>query len=179
MEIIGQKQKVSISDYIEYLRGKGYSRERLTIDENSEIVSINSLEKGAIGAVVNIRCPCQHKIVIAGRTQLPDKAHALASRLADIDNIEIAPDTRIRILKEKVSRSITVIGTVFYKDLTMTEYLKIPPNETKLYEKFYRFNDNIELNGNEYLKIYVINPDISIDAKSVKLSLDIDFWEEE
>lgn len=181
MNIMNQKQKISMpeySEYVQYLRDQGYSREQLNIDENSEIVSIRSLAKGSIGTVIDIRCPCGHKMIITGRTQLPE-GHALALRFADIDNIEIAPDTRIKILKEKISQEITIVESMFYKDITTTEYLKTPPNKTKPYEKFYRFNRGIEINGEEHLKIDVINPDIVIDAKNVKLSLDIDFWEEE
>lgn len=185
MKIIDKKQKMSTSNYAKYLlytqhlRDQGYIRKQLNIDENSEIVSIRSLEKGSVRTVIDIRCPSRYKMVIAGRTQLSDKAHALTLILADRDNIEIAPDTRIRILKEKVSTAITVTETMFYKDLTVTEYLKIPPNETKPYDKFYRFYGGIETNGGEHLKIDVISPDIVIDAKNVKLSLDIDLWEGE
>lgn len=179
MKIIGQKQKKSMSEYVQYLRDQGYSRDQLTIDENSEIVSINSLEKGSVGTVICVRCPCGYKMIIVGRAQLSDKVHALALRLADRDNIEIVPDTRIRILKEKVSSAITIVETVFYKDLTMTEYLKTPPNKIKPYENFYRFGDSIELNGNEHLNIYVVNPDMAIDAKNTKLKLNFDLWEEE
>jgi len=184
MEIIGNRQ-IPTYEYAQYLIDQGYIREQLTIDENSEIVSISSLEKGSVGNVIAIRCPCGYKIIIIGRTQLQDKVHAIALRLANRDNIEVAPDTRIRILKEKVSHTITVIDTMFYKDLTMTKYLKILPDKTKLHEKcdiakaVYRFNDSIEINGGEYLMIKVINPDITIDAKNVKLYLDIDLWEEE
>lgn len=185
MKIIDKKQKMSTpnyakyAEYVQHLKDQGYIREQLNIDENSEIVSIRSLEKGSVGTVICIRCPSRYKMVIAGRTQLSDKAHALALRLVDRDNIEIVPDTRIRILKERVSTAITVIETMFYKDLTMTEYLKTSPNETKPYEKFYRFYGGIETNGGEHLNIDVISPDIVIDVKNVKLSLDIDLWEEE
>ncbi len=183
MKIIDKKQEISMSDYAKYvqyvqcLRDQEYIIEQLNIDENSEIVDIRSPEKGYTGTVIDIRCPSIYKMVIAGRTQLSDKAHALALRLADRDNIEIAPDTRIRILKEKVSTAVTVVETMFYKDLTMTEYLKVPPNGAKPYEKFYRFNGGIEINGGQHLKIDIINPDIVIDTKNVKLSLDIDLWE--
>lgn len=182
MKIIDQKQKISMVDYTEYVQyliDQGYSREQLNIDENSEIVSTKSLAKDAIGTVVDIRCPCRYKMIIAGRSQLSDKAHALALRLADRDNIEIAPDTRIRILKERISQEITIVGTMLYKDLTITEYLKIPPDKIKPYEKFYRFDRGIEINSEEHLRIDVINPNIVIDARNIKLSLDIDFWEEE
>lgn len=182
MKVIGQKQKISMpdySEYIKYLTSLGYNREQLNIDESSEIVSIKSLAEGTIGNIIDIRCPSRYKIIIAGRSQLPEEAHPLAIRFADRENVEISPDTRIRILKEKVSNTITVVGTMFYKDLTATQYLKTPPDSIKPYENFYRFNENIEINGEEHLKIDVLNPDIGIDAKNVKLSLDMDLWEGE
>jgi hypothetical protein len=192
---------INYTEYIKYLTSLGYNREQLNIDESSEIVSIKSLAKGTTGNIIDIRCPSRYKIIIAGRNQLPEEAHPpdlfsakakslnqlelistdhkLAIRFADRENVEIYPDTRIRILKEKVSNAITVVGTMFYKDLTATQYLKTPPNDTKPYENFYRFNENIEINGEEHLKIDVVNPDIGIDAKNVKLSLDMDLWEGE
>jgi hypothetical protein len=186
MKII-DKQKMPIPEYEQYLIDHGYSREQLTIDENSEIVSVSSLEKGSAGTIVSIRCPSGYKIIIIGRS-LKDKAHTIALRLANDNEIggdEVAPDTRIRILKYKVSDARTVIDTMFYKDLTKTEYLKIIPNKTKINEKcditaksVYRFNDSIEINGNERLEIEAINPDIAIDAKNVMLELDIDLLEE-
>ncbi len=193
MKVIDQKQKISMSDYseyIKYLTSLGYNREQLNIDESSEIVSIKSLAKGTTGNIIDIRCPSRYKIIIAGRNQLPEEVHPpdlfsakadhkLAIRFADRENVEISPDIRIRILKEKVSNAITVVGTMFYKDLTTTQYLKTPPDGIKPYENFYRFNENIEINGEEHLKIDVVNPDIGIDAKNVKLSLDMDLFEEE
>lgn len=178
-------QKTSIIDYVQYLIDQGYTRDQLTIDENSEIVSINSIEKGSVGTAIDIRCPCRYKMIITGRAHLPYKTYVLALRLANRDNIEVAPDARIRILKKRTSEAITVIDTMFYKDLTTTKYLKIHPNKTELHEKcdiakaVYKFNDSIEINGEEHLTIDVINPDITIDAKNIKLYLDIDLLEEE
>lgn len=178
-----QKKKnlinINYTEYIKYLTNLGYNREHLNIDESSEIVSIKSLAKGTTGNIIDIRCPSRYKIIIAGRGQLPEEEHFLAIKFVDRENVEISPDTRIRILKEKLSNAITVVGTMFYKDLTTTQYLKNPPDDIKPYENFYRFNENIEINGEEHLKIDVVNPDIGIDAKNVKLSLDIDLWEEE
>lgn len=183
-------KKISTVDYIEYIKyliDQGYSREQLTIDETSEIVDTRSLAKGVTGTVIDIRCPCRYKMIIAGREQLSEDAHALVIRLADEDNVEIAPDIRIKILKEKVSNAIKTVGTMFYKDLTITEYLKTTNTDvsvdttlkSKSYHKFYRFNEGIEINGEEHLKIDVINPNIGIDSAHVKLGLDIDLWEEE
>lgn len=166
-------------EYAKYLRDLGYNREPINIDENSEIVTIKELAKNSIGTVIDIRCPYRYKLLLAKRSQLLDNEYALVLRMANKDNIEMSPDIRIRILKEKISGEITNIDTIFYKDLTITEYLKTPPDTIKSYDKFYRFNTNIELNREEHLTIGAMYPDINIDVKNVKLSLDIDLWEEE
>lgn len=186
MKKIRAQPNIDYTQYIEYLKNKGYSLEEIVLDENSEIVTTQSLEKGKIGTVVDIRCPSRYKVVIAGKEQLPDIkiAHALVVRFANSNGEEIAPDTRIKIIKEKVSQALTTVASMFYKDITITEYLKNssetkPDDKCKTYEKFYRFNTGIEINGDEHLKINVLNPDINIDSKNVKLSLDIDLLEEE
>lgn len=166
-------------EYLQYLKNDGYNNEEINIDENSEVVTTRSLSKGTIGTVIDIRCPCRYKIIIAGREQFPEHTHTLAARLADRDNVEIAPDTRIKITKEKVSQAIIMVGYFFYKDISITEFLKDPPNETKKHDKFFRFNNSVELNGNEHLQICVINSDINIDASHINLSLDIGLLEQE
>jgi len=166
-------------EYTQYLKNKGYNNEEINIDEHSKIVTTRSLAKNTMGTVIDIRCPCGYKISIAGREQSPENAHTLAVMLADMENIEIAPDTRIRIVKEKTSESITVIGYFFYKDISVVEFLKDPPNKTKEHDKFFRFNNLIEMNGEEHLQIIAAYPDIDIDATHINLSLDIDLWEQE
>ena len=181
-----QKGKLSgvYTDYIKYLLNKGYIREQINLDETSEIVTTYSLAKGAIGPVLDIRCPSRYKIIIVGKNQLPEdtdtnSAHALRVRFADSNNDEVAPDTRIKIMKERISEAITAVGAMLYKDITITDYQKEPPNKMKSDDKWYKFDQGIEINGEEHLRIYAINPDICIDAKNVKLGLDIDLWEEE
>lgn len=165
--------------YVQHLKNEGYSREQINIDERSEVITTRSLAKDTVGTVINIRCPCRYIISIAGREQFPEHTHTLTVRLANRDNVEIAPDTRIKIIKEKVSLAMLVIDYVFYKDISITEFMKDSQNETKKCDKLFRFNNSIELNGNEHLQIYAINPDIDIDANHINLSLDIDLWEQE
>lgn len=181
-----QKEKaLSIyTDYIKYLLDKGYTRENINLDETSEIVTTFSLAKGAIGPVLDIRCPSRYKIIIVGKNQLPEDAdvrnvHALIVRFADSNNDEVTPYTRIKISKERISGDITTIATMLYKDITITDYQKKLPNKIKSDDKWYTFDQGIELNGEEHIKIHAIDPNIEIDAKNVKLSLDIDLWEGE
>ena len=166
-------------------KDKGYTLEQLCLDETmSEIVNTFSLAKGAIGAVLDIRCPSRYKIFILGKNQLSEDtdintAHALKVIFKDSNNDEIAPDNRIRIKKVKPSEAIIMVANMFYKDITITDYQKEPPHKIKSDDKWYRFDQSILVNGDEHLQIEVINPNIAIDAKNIRLSLDIDFWEEE
>lgn len=172
-------------EYIRFMESKGYTRERLHIDETSEIVTINNLEKNCIGKVIDIRCPSRYKIFILGRNQLPKNTqpdttalHTLALTFTDAENNEISPDSRIKVIKEKPSLEIMMCATMLYKDVTRTEYSKIPPNGTKQDSKLYRFNNSIQMNGEDHLSIEVIRPDLDIDSSNIKLYLDIDLWEE-
>ncbi len=174
-----------------YFKNEGYSVQQLCIDEKSEIVTTFDLAKNTIGPVVDIRCPSRYKIFILGKDQLPEDAdinttYALKVRFTDSNNEEVAPFTRIRIKTVKLSEAITNVANMFYKDITITDYQKELPHKIKSVDKHditakavYKFNQSILVNGAEHLNIEAINPDKTIDAKNVKLSLDIDLLEEE
>lgn len=185
-------QKTSIIDmnhknYLEYLGNRGYNREQIYIDETyTDIITTKNLAKDAIGTVIDIRCPSRYKMVVIGSSRLPERydienANSLMIRLANSENVEINPDIRIKIFKEKVYEEITLIDTMFYKDISATDYIKTSQNKTKSVEreKRYIFGKGIELNGEEHLKIDVIRPNTYIDTKNIKLSLDLDLWEQE
>ncbi len=179
-----EMSNIKYADIQKHFKDEGYTLEQLCVDETSEIVTTFSLDKGAIGRVLDIRCPSRYKIFILGKDQLPEDAdintaHALRVRFADSNNDEIAPDTRIRIKRVKPSEAIMMVANMFYKDITITDYQKEHPHKTKSDDKWYRFNQSIFANGAEHLDIEVISPDKNIDAKNVKLALDIDFWEGE
>lgn len=172
-------------EYIRFMESKGYRRERLSIDETSEIVTVHDLAKGAVGKVISIRCPTRYKIFILGRNQSPKNPssktidlHLLALRLTDSEGNEISPDSRIRITKEKPSLETMLCATMLYKDVTRTEYSKIHPDRTKSDSKLYIFNNGIQMNGEDRLNIEVVQPDIDINHLGTKLDLDIDLWEE-
>jgi hypothetical protein len=175
-------------EYIRFMEGKGYKMERLHIDEKSEIVTLYDLKKDFSGKVVNIRCPSRYKIFILGRNQLKQSPkdpfsdatvlHTLALRLTDLNGNEISPDSRIKITKEKPSFDTTMCATMLYKDVTKTEYSKILPNRIKSDDKLYRFNNGIQMNGEDHLSIYVSQSNLDISHSNTKLDLDIDLWEE-
>lgn len=172
-------------EYAKFMENKGYIRELLHIDETSEIVTVFDLANECVGKVIDIRCPSRYKIFILGRNQLPKdpspgttRIHTLSLRLTDSDNNEISPDSRIRIIKERPSLETMLCATMLYKDISRTEYSKIPPNRTKKDSKLYKFNNGIQLNGEEHLYIEVVLPNLTINHLGTRLDLDIDLWEE-
>jgi hypothetical protein len=179
-EIFGNMDNL---EYVRFMEKKGYEMERLHIDETSEIVTVCDLEKDHYGKVIDIRCPSRYKIFILGRQQLPKNAspdiiHTLAIRLADSNGNEIPPDSRIRITKDKPDLSTAVCAYALYKDVSKTEYSKILPNSTKPTSKLYKFNNIVQLNGEDHLSIYANQPDLDISRSNTRLDLDIDLWEE-
>lgn len=178
---------VDYKEYIEYMINRGYSRDHLYIDETyTDIVTMLSLEKGAAGTAIDIRCPPSYKLIIIGTSQIEeyraDITGFLTVRLANTENMEIDPDVRIRIFKEKTSLAITLIDTMFYKDLSATEYTKTHNNngdsKTRPLEEYYVFDKGIEMNGGEHLKIGLLS-NLDIDASKTRLLLGIDLWEQE
>lgn len=183
-------QKASITSrdykaYIEYMRNRGYGREQICIDETyTDIITTKSLAKGCTGTVIDIRCPSRYKMAVIGSSQLSeeddeDNVSSLMIRLANTTGIEIDPDVRIKIIKEKVSQAVNLVDTMFYKDISSKEYIKTPKINTKPFSIQYKFSRGIEINGDEHLKIDVITPNIDIDCNNVKLFLSIDLWEQE
>lgn len=191
MEMINLQRKDMLenmdnTEYIRFMQSKGYIREQIHIDEKSEIVTIRDLGKGSIGKVIDIRCPTRYKIFILGRNQLPKNIlsdttylHSLALRFVDSDDNEISPDSRIKIIKEKPSLETMMYATMLYKDVTRTEYSKIPPNRTKSDKKLYKFDNSIQMNGEDHLNIEVIQPNLNINQLGTRFYLDIDLWEEQ
>lgn len=175
-------------EYIRFMESKGYKMERLHIDETSEIVTLYDLAKDSYGKVIDVRCPSRYKIFILGRNQLNQLPkdhssdttglHTLALRFADLNGNEIAPDSRIKIIKEKPSLETMICATMLYKDVAKTEYSKVLPNRIKSDDKLYRFDNSIQMNGEDHLSIYISQSNLGIGRSNTRLDLDIDLWEE-
>ncbi len=171
-----------IKDYIrysEYLEDRNYIRESITLHENlSKIVSINNLKAGNEGIVLDILCPPGNIISIPGIKSFPENYDIENIRpfeliLANSNNIEIDPGTKVKILKNKILRKPEEICETSYKDINHIDYSE-SPNKFKIYSNFYRFENGIELKGEDHLKIHVINPNVDIDI--VKFNLGTNFW---
>lgn len=165
--------------YIQYLDSHNYVKESITIYENlSTLVTINSLKANNEGIVLDIMCPPGRIISISGIKSYPEnynieKIPPFEIKFTNSNGEEIDPETKIKILKNKILRKSEDICNISYKDISMTNYSK-SQNRFKAYTELYRFEYGIELKGEDHLKIYVINP--NIDIKNVKFNLGTDLW---
>lgn len=181
-------EKPDYTSYVDYLEARGWSREQLTLDElNTNIVQLFGVAAGATGSVIEVRAPAGQKISVMGTQQIPRgadarTAHALRIRLAGTGDAEIPIFTKIRITKEKTSEAIVQLARVFYADVNLTKQTGASGATQKTDLEWYRFKQGVELNGEQRLKIIVINTETSaaaIDPDHIKFALDLDLWTRE
>ena len=170
-----------INDYVKYiqhLEKNNWTRESVTIYENlSSIVTINNLKANNEGTVLDIVCPTGRMVGIPGIKSFPEgysieRIRPFELRLTNLHGEEIDPNTKIKILKNKILRKPAEIYEISYKDISMTNYSE-SPNQFKNYSEVYKFDQSIELKGEDHLKIYVINPNIDIEIIKFNLGVDL------
>ncbi len=182
--------KPDYTSYVDYLESRGWRREQLTLDElNTNLVTLFGLAAAATGVVIDIRAPAGQKISIMGTQQIPRgadarSAHAFRIRLANTADLEIDPYVKVRVTKEKTSEAVVQLARVFYADINLTKQQGAAggPASTALQKtdlEWYRFKQGVELNGEQHLRTYVINPNIAVDSSHIKFALDLDLWTRE
>lgn len=173
------------NEYVAYLEGMGWTRSQITLDEHhNRIVTVDNASRNSNGRVIDVRCPIGQKISIMGMQQVPTGAdariaHSFRARLADEEDNEIPYDTLIRITKEKVSEEIIQIARLFYADINLTTIPNLDSPDVLSYktdDQWHRFGQGIELNGQERLKLYVIDCESNIIARNCRFVLDCDIW---
>lgn len=178
------RERATYYDFIRYMQDLGWNREQLTIDEHNEnFVSIRNINAGEVGHIVEVRAPVGNIISIIGTQQIPRtlrdnifahlQPHRLIIRIADIQDVEIAPDTDIEIIKESITRQTICINRLHYGYISPTKnnlYTLIQRRDSE----HYAFREGILLHHYENLKVNIINPDR--DIKNVKFELDLDLW---
>lgn len=159
-------------EYVHYLSSNGWQREQLTIDQyNTHVITTWNLNVGSTGQVVDARCPTGMKMSIMGMRQVPRGADAriaysLGLYVADDDGEEISDHTKIRITKMRSSEFVIQLARVYYQDIKMTQDG----------EATYRFHQGIELNGEDYLMLYIIESPKNIRSENVKFKMNADLW---
>lgn len=175
------------SAYVDYLQSRGWTREQITLDElNTNLVTLFGLAAGATGTVIDIRAPAGQKISIMGTQQVvrgadARTAHALRIRLANTADVEVPIFSKVRIIKEKTSEAIVQLARIFYADVNLTKQVGASVTQ-KTDLEWYRFKQGVELNGEQHLKIILINTEllaIDVDPGHIKFALDLDLWTRE
>jgi len=162
-------------DYVDHLSGRGWHRELLVIDENNtNIVTTSGVSENTTGTIVGVRCPAGMKMSIMGTQQIPRGADTRVAYLFGLyitdDNGEEIPDeTKIRITKLKPSEDVIQLARIFYQDIKMIRH-------GEDFDASYRFRRGIELNGQDYLNVYVINSPKNIPLENIKFKIEADLW---
>jgi len=162
--------------YIEYLERNEWTRESIKIHEYlSALVTTSTLKVGNEGIVIDILCPPGRIMSIIGKNSpySIENVHPFELKLASSDGVEIDPNTEIKFFKDKIFKKRIEICGVTYRDVSMLNYFDTP-NVFKRYGELYRFDQGVELKGEDHLRIYAINPDIDINI--IKFNLSIDLW---
>lgn len=196
---MGIATKSRYDEYVDYLESKGWRREQLSVDElNTNIVTLQAVGANSTNWAIDIRSPAGQKITIQGAQQISGgadarSAHALRIRFADSAENELAFNTKIRITKEKSSEAVVQLARVFYADVNLTKQAGAANTATVTYKsdpEWYRFKQGVELNGEQRLRIYIINTLGTIAATqaavpanmptaNTRFSLDCDLWSKE
>lgn len=169
--------------YCKYLIDRGYTVENVSFDElSTNYVSLHGLVAGFDGTIIEIAAPRGQKISIMGTQQLKREqdareAYTLMVRLADKDDSDIPPFTKIRITKiSTTTESITNLARVFYADINM---IKSNSGKLKSENELYRFKSGFIIDGGQYFRIDVLNNYIGskdIDSEYIKFALQADIW---
>ena len=166
------------SKYIEYREKNEFTSESIKIHEYlSALVTTNSLGVHNEGVAIDITCPAGRIMSIIGKDSLPtgykESPHPFELKFANSNGVEIDPDTDIRIFKDTVFKKKTEICELKYRDVGMLNYSDTP-NLFKKYSDLYRFDQGVELKGEDHLRMSVINPNVDINI--VKFNLGADLW---
>jgi hypothetical protein len=180
-------------EYMDRLLERGYHRQLITIDQNSEdFVTVYGVSKGNSSKIASIRCPNGKIMSIMGIEQVPqgedfldtdldnldnldtdldnldthsDLAYPFGLKIIDKDGKEIPDDTKIRIVKDEPSVTLLQLEKLSYSDIKM-----------KNGEAMHRLKKNVEFRGGEYLIIHIINFQSDIRSENIQLKMKADIW---
>lgn len=176
---------VGYDAFVHYMEQQGWRREQIRIDENdTNLVTTNSLSAECSGAIVDIRCPAGNMMTIMGTSQIPaganpEMAYTLSLCVTGRDGKEISGNNKIRITKIKPTEEVIQLVRIFYADLSITRFRLDNERENiqkKTHNELYRWRQGIALYGEDHLTIDVINSYSYISSRNIKVNVDFDLW---
>jgi hypothetical protein len=175
-QIMQYKDEISYNLICDTLEKEGWIKEIIFINEKAKYVaSLISAKPGETTLVADIKCPKDQKILIRGTKNGDIKnfkdAYSIKLTLMDSLKNEISQFTKIRITKERTIEGISQIRC-FYADISKHDN-----------DHLYRPKQNILLQGEEHLFIYVIGeniglklPDVAIDSNHISFNIKTDIF---
>lgn len=161
----------------DFLKKDGWIKEITFINEKMKYTTfLCSAKSGETTLVIDIKCPTNQKILIRGMKNgdINNFKDAYSIRLTLMDSLqnEISQFTKIRITKEKTKEGMPPPVRCFYADISKSDNGHL-----------YRPKENILLQGEEHLFVYVIGenigqklPDKAIDKDCTSFSIKADIF---
>ena len=160
------------------LEKESWTKETIFINEKTKYIeSLYSTKPGETTLVIDIKCPKEQKILIRGTENgdIKNFKDAYSIKLTLMGNLknEISQFTKIRITKERtILTDISVPVRCFYADISKNDN-----------DHLYRPKENILLQEEEHLFVYVIGenigpklPDVAIDKDHISFNIKTDIF---
>lgn len=172
--------------FVHHMETQGWIREQLSIHEYStNLATTNGVSIGDTRNVIDIRCPAGRSITIMGIEQVPNgidptAAHRVVLDIRDTDGVEIPAYTNIRITKIKPSDILVQLAREFYSVFSLNRAITTEIGTVRAYKadnELYRWRRGVMLNGEELLRMEIINSEAKIPSGNVKFTIDMDLWE--
>ncbi len=171
---IESEENISYDEYIKRNEESGWKKEYTVLTEKDKnLVTVHSGYKGEMWCVVDVRCPRNKKISIAGK----NCKYTLKLKLSDKSNKELSIFSKMFINKENNIKDFNILGRMFYDSIRNFDD-----------SRAYNFKDDVEIIEGEHITINTVAetptggpilPDIDIDSKHVKFELGCDIWSKE
>lgn len=159
------------------LEKDSWIKETIFINEKAKYIeSLWSAKPGETTLIIDIKCPTNQKILIRGTENgdIKNLKDAYSIKLTIMNNSkkEISPFTKIRITKERTTEGISPPVRCFYADINKNDN-----------DHLYRPKENILLQGEEHLLVYVIGenigpklPDVATDKDHISFNIKTDIF---
>ncbi len=153
---------------------KGYTKEFVNLNElHTRLSKINYDITN--GIILEIICPDGQILKIPGIEDFPEdcqieKIPRFEIKISNSKNEELKPDTKIKILKNKVLCKDVELCELSYKDISTTNFNE-SPNKYKLNKETFRFKKQIVIKSRESLKFKIVDSDIKNENVKFNLGL--------
>lgn len=161
------------NEYTKKMLEDGFESYRKIFTQKDLNIETFSCKKGTLQSqlILLVKCPYKSIISLCGtnlisKNDIITKAYKIRLKLYDENNVELPPDTKIRILKENSGNNsyITPLERIQYNVI----------------KDSYEFEHGFELgrwdNDHEYLCIRTVSPKLNIDKNKTELEIELDVW---